>query len=78
MTDSGGPVGAPPFMELEGAYKELLEGLWYAHHVFKTRGDDGREGAALGCQAVVRFIAAARQSRWEWSVKQDERISPGL
>ncbi len=22
--------------------------------------------------------SAARQSRWEWSVKQDERISPGL
>ena len=26
----------------------------------------------------VQAPTAARQSRWEWSVKQDERISPGL
>jgi hypothetical protein len=62
MTDSGGPAGAPPLKDLEAAYRELLEGLWYAHKTFMERGDGGREGAALGCHAVVRFIAVRHEN----------------
>jgi len=31
-----------------------------------------------GVLITTTLSDAARQSRWEWSVKQDERISPGL
>jgi hypothetical protein len=52
-----GPRGAPVKKELPEAYKELLENLYYAQHEFHGRGDAGREGVRIACQAVVRFLA---------------------
>ncbi len=57
MSESGNPPGgAPEFMPHRAAYRELLEGLWYAHHLFVNRGDGGLEGAKTALQAVARYI----------------------
>jgi hypothetical protein len=57
-----GPGGAPPYQELEGAYTELLKGLWYANQCFKTEGDAGRKGVYKACHAVARFIAVRHEN----------------
>jgi hypothetical protein len=41
-----GPRGAPPRKDLPEAVHELLEGLWYANHLFEEEEDAGR--MALG------------------------------
>jgi len=56
------PRGAPPYQELGDAYHELLQALWYAHQVFASKGDAGREGVRIACQAVVRFIAVRHEN----------------
>src|SRR5947208_8002774 len=54
VVDQPGPPGAPPNQqELEVAYRELLEALWFAHQVFKK---NGREGVRVACHAVARFL----------------------
>jgi len=57
-----GPAGAPPFQDLQEAYRELLESLWYASEVFENDGDGGLEGAKLACHAVVRFIGVRHEN----------------
>jgi hypothetical protein len=57
-----GPRGAPPYQNLETAYAELLTGLWYALHLFKTENDAGREGVRTACHAVARFIAVRHEN----------------
>jgi hypothetical protein len=52
----GGPTGAPPKMELHAAYRELLVNLYYANEVYKDKGDSGREGIRIACQALTQFI----------------------
>jgi hypothetical protein len=56
-----GPRGAPPKKDLPEAFRELLDGLYYANHLFETKEDAGREGIATACQAVARFIAVTHQ-----------------
>ncbi len=54
MVDQPGPPGAPPNQQdLDSAYRELLEALWFAHQVFKK---NGREGVRVACHAVARLI----------------------
>ena len=53
---SESPPGAAPLKELDVAYRELLESLWYASEVFKNEGDGGLEGAKLACHAVAHFL----------------------
>ena len=60
MSDS--PAGAPPFKDLQAAYRELLESLWYAAYRFQNEGDGGLEGAKLACHAVVRFIGVRHEN----------------
>jgi hypothetical protein len=55
------PGGAPPFKSRVSAYKELLQALNYAYLQFKEKGDGGREGVRLACQAVARFIAVRHE-----------------
>jgi hypothetical protein len=57
-----GPRGAPPFQELDAAYHELMQGLWYAHLVFASKGDAGREGVRIACHAVARFIGVRHEN----------------
>ena len=61
MVDEG-PRGAPPYQNLEAANAELLTGLWYALHLFKTEDDAGREGVRTACHAVARFIAVRHEN----------------
>jgi hypothetical protein len=61
-SDPKGPAGAPPWQSLRSANKELLESLYYAFIQFKSKGDSGREGARLACQAVARFIAVRHEN----------------
>jgi len=56
------PAGAPPLMDLEAAYRELLESLWYASHMFENEGDGGLEGAKLAGRAVARFIGVRHEN----------------
>jgi len=56
-----GPRGAPSKKDLPHAFRELLDGLNYANHLFETKEDAGREGIATACQAVARFIAVTHQ-----------------
>jgi hypothetical protein len=56
------PRGAPPYQELPEAYRELLQGLFYAQEVFKTKGDAGREGVRIACHAVARFVAVRNEN----------------
>jgi hypothetical protein len=56
------PKGAPPYQGLEVAYAELLTGLWYAAHLYKTEGDAGREGVRTACHAVGRFIGVRHEN----------------
>jgi hypothetical protein len=56
------PPGAPAKHDLEQASTELLTGLWYAFHLFKTKGDAGREGVRTACHAVARFIAVRHEN----------------
>jgi len=60
MSDS--PAGAPPFKDLQAAYRELLESLWYSAYRFQNEGDGGLEGAKLACHAVVRFIGVRHEN----------------
>ena len=60
MSDS--PAGAPPFKDLQAAYRELLESLWYAAYRFQNEGDGGLEGEKLACHAVVRFIGVRHEN----------------
>lgn len=46
-----GPRGAPPKKELPEAFRELLEGLYYANDLFETKEDAGREGTVTACHA---------------------------
>lgn len=57
-----GPPGAPPFKAHRAAYREFMEGLWYAQEVFKNEGDGGIEGPRLACRAVARFVGARHVS----------------
>jgi hypothetical protein len=59
---SEGPRGAPPKKDLPEAFHEFLENLYYANHLFETKGDAGREGIAIACRAVARFIAVTHHS----------------
>jgi len=61
IVDHKGPRGAPPKKSLPDAYRELLEGLYYANELFETKEDAGREGIAMACHAVARFIAVTHQ-----------------
>jgi hypothetical protein len=54
--NQGGPGGALPQMDLPDAYRQFLENLYFAHEVFKTKGDSGREGSRIACRAVAQFI----------------------
>jgi hypothetical protein len=54
--NQGGPRGAPEKMDLPDAYRQLLENLYYATEVFKTKGDSGREGIRIACRAIEQFI----------------------
>jgi hypothetical protein len=58
----GGPRGAPPEKDLPDAYRELLQGLFYANQVFDEKDDAGREGIIIACHAVARFIAVTHQN----------------
>lgn len=58
------PAGAPPFQDLEAAYRELLESLWYASQLFENEGDGGLAGAKLACRAVARFIGVRHENPW--------------
>ena len=60
MSDS--PAGAPPYKDLEPAYRELLESRWYAADRFESEGDGGLEGAKLPCHAIVRFIGVRHEN----------------
>jgi hypothetical protein len=62
INDPKPPAGAPPWQSLRSAYKELLEGLYYAFTQFKNEGDSGREGVRLACHAVARFIAVRHEN----------------
>jgi hypothetical protein len=57
----GGPPGAPPKKDLPEAFRELLENLNYASHLFETEEDAGRKGIVTACHAVARFIAVTHQ-----------------
>ncbi len=46
----------PPTVDLETAYKQLLDNLWYAQHEYHLRCDSGREGAKIACRAVAQFL----------------------
>lgn len=56
-----GPRGAPPKKDLPEAFREFLDGLNYANHLFETENDAGRKGIATACHAVTRFIAVTHQ-----------------
>jgi hypothetical protein len=60
--NEGPPRGAPPFKSLFSAYRELLEGLWYAHKEFTEKRDAGHEEVRIACQAVARFIAVRHEN----------------
>jgi len=61
-SDPKGPAGPPPWKSLRSANKELLESLYYAFTQFKNKGDGGREGVRLACQAAARFIAVRHEN----------------
>ena len=61
MSDDA-PRGAPPSKELPEAYHQLLEALFYATKVFKTKGDGGREGVRIACRAVTYFMAVGHKN----------------
>jgi hypothetical protein len=54
-----GPRGAPPKQPLEEAFAELTIALCHASIVYREKGDAGRTGAGLACQAVARFLAVS-------------------
>jgi hypothetical protein len=58
----GVPAGAPPWLSLRAANEEFLRSLFYAFNQFKVKGDNGREGARLACQAAARFIAVRHEN----------------
>ncbi len=41
---------------------ELLQSLYYLFTQFKNKGDGGREGVRLACQAAARFIAVRHEN----------------
>jgi hypothetical protein len=43
-------------MALPEAFRELLEGLYYANHLFETKEDAGRNGIDTALRAVVHFL----------------------
>jgi hypothetical protein len=57
-----GPRGAPPKKDLPDAYRELLEALFCANHIFEEKEDCGREGIVIACHAVARFIAVNHEN----------------
>lgn len=61
IAEHDSPRGAPPKAALPDAFRELLEGLYYANQLFETKEDAGREGIATACHAVARFIAVTHQ-----------------
>ena len=61
-SDPKGPAGAPTWKSLRSANRELLESLYYAFTEFKNKGDGGREGVRLACQAAARFIAVRHEN----------------
>jgi len=61
-SDPNGPAGAPPWQSLRSANRELLETLYYAFTEFKNKGDGGREGVRLACQAAARFIGVRHEN----------------
>jgi hypothetical protein len=62
IANQGSPRGAPPKKDLPDAYRELLEALFYANHVFEEKEDCGREGIIIACHAVARFIAVNHEN----------------
>jgi len=56
-----GPPGAPPKKDLPEAFRELLENLNFANHLYETDEDVGRKGIVTACHAVARFIAVTHQ-----------------
>lgn len=56
------PPGAPPFKPYRAAYKELMEGLWYAYELFRSSEDGGVEGIKAASQAAARFIAVRHEN----------------
>lgn len=57
-----GPPGAPPKKDLPEAFREFLDGLNHANHLFETENDAGRKGIATACHAVTWFIMVTHQS----------------
>ena len=49
-------------MDLPDAYRQFLENLYFAHEVFKTKGDSGREGSRIACRAVAQFISVRHEN----------------
>jgi hypothetical protein len=39
-----------------------MEGLWFAHKLFKEKGDGGISGCRTACQAITRFIAVRHEN----------------
>src|SRR6266478_3493325 len=62
ISSQDGPRGAPPKKDLPAAFREFLDGLLYANHVFEEKDDAGREGIVHACHAVARFIAVTHQT----------------
>ena len=55
------PGDAAGYRTLQEANDDLLTGLFLAHNVYKSAGDNGLEGAKLACQQIGWFM----RCRWE-------------
>jgi hypothetical protein len=59
---SNPPLGALPFMPIEAAYRNLMQELFYAHDLFKSKGDGGVIGCITGCEAIIHFLRARHEN----------------
>jgi hypothetical protein len=62
IDDPKRPAGAPTWQSWKSANTELLERLYIAFTQFKNKGDGGREGVRLACEAVALFIAVRHEN----------------
>jgi hypothetical protein len=56
------PAGAPAWQSRKSANTEFLKSLFWAYTRFKEKGDGGREGVRLACEAAARLIAVRHEN----------------